>query len=269
MNISEKLSLIFTLIFYLLSILPVWSLKKPIAVFFKFGIIAHLFTIVFRVEFSLHLPIMGTYETTLAGSFIITLLAYFLEKKLPELYKSRIIVIALVMLLLLYGTFFPSDYIPTTISEQGILVHLHVLFAWLAFGFFILAGATSGWTIFKRNLNEFIDEFLFFLVISGYMFFSMMMVLGIYYNFVLTGRWWRWDPIESAGLIIWLFLSAGIHLKLFYNWSVRRFAKFILASFFVILLLYKSFPFVPRSATFHNFDIILDEVENGNSHNAQ
>jgi len=278
MALPEKICSGFALIFYLATIF-FYLVKKQneehksynllARWFFIFGIISHLFAIVFRIEFSSHFPLMGTYETTLSGTFVSVLIIYLFRKWLnihPWFYA---ILLGFIVLMLIYGQFFPVHYIPTTISEQGLWVKMHVIFAWLALAFFLLSGTISLFVIFSSKDVQFYGELMFLFFVTGFLLLSIMMGTGIYYNFVLSGKWWTWDPIETSGLIVWLFASLIIHLHLFYRYNIKKLAKFIIISFVLVMLFYKGFPLIPKSSTFHNFDLLLGEDEHGNHNNVE
>ncbi|HEY4716494.1 MAG TPA: cytochrome c biogenesis protein CcsA [bacterium] len=252
-----------------------------------FGFVFHLFTIILRWEFSGHLPVMGTYESALSGSLVTAFLIILFKRKYPEILIVHQIGLLLIITLMFYGFLFPAEYIPLTISEQSVWIDVHAFFAWVALGNYVIAFGCAAGVIFPgTDMNDRInhkqglmnqppanigtlhtsfrrggvtrpiqDEIMFYSLCVGFFFQTLMMATGIYYNFILFGHWWRWDPIETVALISWLVSGLVIHAKLFYGWKERRFAILVIVSFLFIIILYKVFPFLPRAVTFHNFDL--------------
>lgn len=226
--------------------------------FLFFGWMFHAWTVLVRWDSVGHPPFMGTYESTLAGSLILISSGILFRQFFSKSSLYLIFVTLFTAILLIYSLFFFIGYLPLTISEQGLIVELHILSAWVAFAFYSLSFVSSLLMFMKReNITSIAlqDEFSFYLLCSGFAFLTLMMSLGSYYSFVLFGRWWRWDPIETIALISWLTSGLVIHTKLFYKWEGRRFAVLVMISFLFIIILYKVFPFVPRALTYHNFDL--------------
>ncbi len=238
------------------------------------GFLCHLFAIIIRWEFSGHPPIMGTYESALAGSWTTVSLLILFRRKYPELMGVQITVMFLSIALMLYGLLFPTAYIPLTISEQSLWVDFHALFAWLAYGNYVIAcacalgillhippfckggkGDQTHTNIGRSTESSLQNDIMFYTLCLGFFFQTLMMATGSYYNFILFGLWWRWDPIESIALICWIVSALVIHTRLFYNWSGKRLATIVIVAFSFIVLMHKIFPFIPRHLTFHNFDI--------------
>ncbi len=231
------------------------------------GFLCHLFTIVLRWDFSGHPPIMGTYESALAGSWITVLLTIIFPRKFSEFDIVQASALFLSIILMLYGLLFPTAYIPLTISEQSLWVDFHALSAWLAYGSYVISFCSAIVLLFQKNIQNtassgksglnalIMNDVMFYTLCLGFFFQTLMMVTGSYYNFILFGRWWRWDPIESIALISWVVSALVIHVRLFYNWSGKGLATLVIVAFSLVIILHKIFPFIPRHLTFHNFDI--------------
>lgn len=267
MKTTELIFLSITGFFYLLSlIVNLLSTEEKVSSsrdwFFWFGVLSHLWTIAIRWELVKHPPVMGTYEATLAGTFVSVCVLAIFKKYYPEFRRAYITFLVVILLLLLYGINFVKGYLPLTISEQGAWILLHATTAWLALGFYILALVLAINILLskgKQNRENFVllDELMFFALYIGFIFLTIMMVIGAYYSFVLFGMWWRWDPIESVALISWLVSTLVIHIRLFYKWRGRNFAYLVLVAFMFVFILYKGIPLLPRHMTYHNFDLEL------------
>lgn len=272
MNIAEIVFFYLTVTFYLLSIIfrlfirveknvmnaPSASIPGLLSNWCMYaGFLSHIFTFILRWDFSGHFPIMGTYETTLSGTMVTSAFIILFSRRYPEVMSIFIAGLVLVIFLMIYALLFPTHYIPLTISEQGAWVKIHGVFAWLSFGSYVIAsGGAAGILLPGEETNKkLLDEIIFYAFCSGFFFQTLMMATGSYYSFILFGKWWRWDPIESISLVCWLLSALVIHTRLFYNWREKRFAVLVCVAFIFIIFFYKVFPFLPKSATFHNFDI--------------
>ena len=84
-----------------------------------------------------------------------------------------------------------------------------------------------------------------------------MIATGAFYKFMLFGKVWTFDPIESMALIVWLVYGTLIHLARLAGWSARRVARWSVAAFAVLLVSYRAIIYFPSFATYHIFDIGL------------
>ena len=214
-----------------------------------------------------HPPLFGSFENSLAASWTIIIFSFFVMWKYRGLKNIGVVSYVVALLLLLWGQIpvFNKHQIPLTISERSLWLDIHVLFAWFAFGSLLTAWALAGlWMTKARKLKktgqqdtdtiDYLSEVIFKFLVFGFITYTAMIALGSFYEFILFGKWWQWDIVESLSLVTWLFYGTIIHLHLFYSWRGKGLMIMVLlaplgifSSYFVIALLF--------GKTFHTFDL--------------
>ncbi len=231
-----------------------WSFLFAAFIFLTVGIII-------RWILSGHPPVLGTLENTLAGSWFVILLTLITWKR----YRSISLVTApIVVLLLIFGAAFNSSYVPLTISERSLWVDLHAFFAWLAFSSYTLALGIAALSLWRPRAGtkwqklipspEIADDVMFKTVIYGFIMQTVMITSGAYYQFLVFGRWWRWDPVESLSLTSWFIYALIIHLKRSFGWNIRQTSILVIAAYLFVMIGYWALVYFPQGTTFHIFE---------------
>ncbi|MBI3754382.1 MAG: cytochrome c biogenesis protein CcsA [Deltaproteobacteria bacterium] len=201
-----------------------------------------------------HPPMFGTFEATLTASWILILLSVFIDRK--ERFAGFIIPFAL--LTLLYGLKFDRSGKPLIISEQSYWVYFHALFAWIAYGFYTFSFAGAALSIIQKkpasdSQREALDEFIYRMLLNGFLAQTIMFVLGSYYSIRLHGSWWVWDPVEYLFVVSWCLYALPIHGRILYGWGAKRVAWLTVLAMAGTMLLYWGLIYFPF-ATYHIFD---------------
>jgi len=84
-----------------------------------------------------------------------------------------------------------------------------------------------------------------------------MLVTGSLYKFMLFGRAWSFDPVETLGLLAWLAYGTLLHMQQLAGWGGRRLAGWCVALFVVLVVSYRAIVYFPSWSTYHIFDIGL------------
>jgi ABC-type transport system involved in cytochrome c biogenesis permease subunit len=71
-----------------------------------------------------------------------------------------------------------------------------------------------------------------------------MLVLGALWANVAWGRYWSWDPKETAALVTWLIYGAYLHARVARGWRGTGAALLLLLGFVAIVLTFVSNYFV-------------------------
>lgn len=223
----------------------------------------HAFSLAIRSYLAGHLPLFGTYENAQAACWFVFLFTLLIRKYGDSLHYLGIITYLWGIGLFLWALRFNPNRIPLTISEQSLWVDLHVLFAWLAFGSFLVAAGMAVVIIREKNANFIIPaavprttltELHFKYLSFGFVTYSVMLALGAYYSFLLFNRWWQWDIVETLSLINWLLYGLIIHLRLFYRRRLKLAAWLTLLSPLGLLVAYLGLSAINVN-TFHSFDL--------------
>jgi ABC-type transport system involved in cytochrome c biogenesis permease subunit len=73
-------------------------------------------------------------------------------------------------------------------------------------------------------------------VVIGFPFLTLTIVLGALWADVAWGRYWGWDPKETASFVTWLFYVAYLHARVIGKWKAIRVSILLIIGFLAILL---------------------------------
>lgn len=96
----------------------------------------------------------------------------------------------------------------------------HPLFTFMAYSIFLIPFTVVIAESLKRDsklLNSYQQKFFDLSLKIGWLVLSLSIGLGGYWAKVALswGRYWGWDPVETASIIPWFFISAYFHTKMF------------------------------------------------------
>lgn len=239
------------------------SLLKPQIALILMGFVFETAYIVWRWFLTEHPPVFGSFENGLAASWVLILLCLLLAR------SQRFDFIYLMapvgaLALLAYGSTFSHQLFPLTLSEDSLWIDFHVTFAWLAFTSLAIA-AFIGLLLLKPSWSRFspaelpppavLDDLLVKYTAYAFMAFTLTLASGSYYSSIVFGRWWRWDPIESLSLVVWLLLSLIIHLRRSFGWRGAQLSWLAVAGLAMAIGAYWLMVYFPPGTTYHVFDI--------------
>jgi cytochrome c-type biogenesis protein CcsB len=200
-------------------------------------------TIIFRTVQTGHGPFSNMYEFALAFSWGIILMGILFELRFKTAAAKNIgLIIAL--LLLIFATVQhakPAPLIPAL--QQSLLLSVHVAAAVVAYGAFTVGfGAAilflvqyyrpSSWLADKETF----DSMSYLSVIIGFTFLTLTIILGALWADIAWGRYWGWDPKETASLVTWLLFATYIHARIIRGWRDRNAAILIIIGFAAVIL---------------------------------
>ncbi len=153
------------------------------------------------------------------------------------------------------------------------MVDLHATVAWFAYAALSIAFILAILVVAGRlsrlrsrlqisadfTAGEAVDELLFKLMVFVFVMQTAMLATGSFYEFLVFGRWWGWDPVESLSLAAWLMASLFIHLRRSFAWRGRPLAIIVIISFLLAVVAYWLLAYFPPGNTFHVFDILTRE----------
>ena len=213
-------------------------------------------TWVLRFRRAEHLPIFGTYESALSLALAVMAVSWVWEIRGRRRIELTAPATLMASMLLAQGRRFDPTPYALTISERSWVVEVHAIVAWVAFGVlavnsFIALAIVLGRTPPKPHLSR-------WLVISlevGFFLHTAMLVSGSFYKFLLFGRAWSFDPIETLGMVTWLAYGTLLHLHLFAGWGQRRLAQWCLGVFVLLVVSYRCIVYFPPRASYHILDV--------------
>ncbi len=186
-----------------------------------------------------HGPFSSMYEFSIAFAWGTALMGaiFSWRYRLPALGTAG----ALIALgLLVAAEFMPSrssSLVPAL--QQSALLTTHVASAVISYGSFAvgfgasiiyLAGSHS-----QRD-SEILDRIGYQSVLVGFPFMTLVIVLGALWADIAWGRYWSWDPKETASLVTWLLYVAYLHVRVMRGWRGRGAAIFLVVGFVAVLV---------------------------------
>lgn len=234
MNFIEVLTFWFAVFCYLAGfiILLYNSLfKKEYERFFKFsvlgGFLSHTASGATRWILTGHPPVLSGYENNLAGSWFIMLLGLILRFRFRVAKYFMLFLLPFVLLMLGNGVMHGVEHENLTPSFRSPWLAVHVIFAWLAFGSFTVAGGVAIYylLLYFKFINQHsgdqlnrLDDINLRLLGFGFISHTIMVSAGAIWAYGLWGSYWSWDPVETWSLISWLAYGVNLHLQLTLKW---------------------------------------------------
>lgn len=204
-----------------------------------------------------HLPLFGTYESALSLAVATLLVAFLWDMRHPVGLRVFPWACAAASGLLAHGLSYDPTPYALTISERSWVVDLHAAFAWSAFGALAVNAGLALRRAFARGASPGLDRALGVSLSLGFLLHSGMMASGSFYKFLLFGRAWSFDPIETLGFAAWVAYGTLLHMDLMAGWSAKRLAPWCLGVFVLLVVSYRAIVYFPAWSTYHIFDMDL------------
>jgi cytochrome c-type biogenesis protein CcsB len=215
--------------------------------------LAHTTVFVIRWARTGYFPANGELENAITGGwFAVAFTLYlFLKKRGPV--GVGLFTVPATLLLLGYGVMRAPEPLPLSAAFKSSWLIVHVLFAQLAFGAYVIASGFGLIYILKdRKIRhgiedgfyaklprlEVIDESMFRFVVYGFIAEIIMIVSGSIWAKDLWGSYWGWDPVEVWSLISWLLYGLAIHLRVTLGWKGRRMAWLMILLLSTVIITY-------------------------------
>ncbi len=200
-------------------------------------------TLVLRMIVTGNGPFVTQYEfaTSMAWGMLVAY-AYFEWR-----YRARtlaLFVMPLTVLALAYAGTQPTEVDPLVPALQNsLLLTLHIIVAIFAYGAFAVSFAAAAldlWTPKKwRHLipkRDVLDRLSYRAVVIGFPLDTMVLVLGAVWAEIAWGRYWSWDPKETASLVTWLIYGGYLHARVARGWTGKRASWLLVIGFASVVL---------------------------------
>ncbi len=89
--------------------------------------------------------------------------------------------------------------------------------------------------------------------------------MGSLYKFLLFGKAWSFDPIETLGFCAWVAYGTLLHMDLMAGWGGRRLAGWCLGTFVLLVVSYRAIVYFPSWSTYHILDMDIRTHVTGDS----
>lgn len=211
------------------------------------GLFFHTATGIVRWLAGGHAPVTDTYELNLTGAWFTVLIFVIFERfRKVNLYVA-LVVIPASFLVLGHGVIFRSAAIPMGPAYQSPWLVVHVIFAWIAFGCFVIATGAAllllirerwpSWKPLERvPASGDLDLASYRFIILGIINHAVMLVSGAIWAKNLWGHYWSWDALETWSLITFLLYAFYLHARSFLKWKMRRAAWIAMVCMLVVVI---------------------------------
>lgn len=203
-------------------------------------------SLVLRALTTGHGPFANMYEFSVAFAWgIVGACLYFEWRyRLPAL---GALVLPLAVAMLWYASTVSAQVQPLVPALQNnLLLTTHVAVAIIAYGTFAVSFGAASLYLLKTHNNALdwlpdeglLDEVGYRAVVIGFPFMALVIILGAVWADIAWGRYWSWDPKETASLITWLIYGGYLHARVMRGWRGNRAAVLLLVGFAATLFTY-------------------------------
>jgi cytochrome c-type biogenesis protein CcsB len=215
--------------------------------------LAHTTLVLWRWARTGYFPANGELENALTGSWLAIAFTVYLFVRNRTMSGIALFTVPTTLLLLGYGIMRAPTPLPLAASLKSSWLIIHVLFAQLAFGAYVIASAFGLLYLLKEHHERrgppgafyrkvprlpVMDENMFRFVIYGFIAETVMLAAGAIWAKELWGNYWAWDPVEVWALISWLLYGLTIHLRVTLGWRGRRMAWLMIALLSTVVISY-------------------------------
>lgn len=245
-----------------LSFRKTWAQTSGLAVAAA-GLVPHACAIGMRWAEVGHGPFSTRYEVLSANTFLTVLVFLVLASTSSRLRVLGVVVMPACFLMMGWAVSGFGLKYEVPIIFKSYWLWLHIGFAKLFFVFALLAAAAGIGFLLRDQFRDGLDRLpdrdrldLYghqFLLVS-FLCLGVMIAAGSLWAQQSWGRYWGWDPIETAALATWLAYGIILHFRVLHRWSGRRMAWLnIFALILAVLTLYVVVIVLP---SIHNFYMV-------------
>ena len=126
--------------------------------------------------------------------------------------------------------------------QHPLMLTTHVLFAVLGYGAAAVASAAGILYLLKPLVSwagipslDRLDELGYRAVVFAFPLLTVMNIQGAIWANIAWGKYWSWDPKETAALMTWLIYGAYIHARVTKDWRGNRAAWLLILGFVAVL----------------------------------
>ncbi len=218
------------------------------ALFLALGLLTA--SIAFRAVAVERPPLGNLWEYTIALGWGMVLFTTAFEAAFKERAIPAVMLPAAVAVMAVALVFFPSDISPLVPALQSNrILGLHVTSVLLAYSalsvsfgasvlYLLQADGATGRRFPRLPDAEQLNEIAYWSVLVGFPLLTLGIALGAYWANSAWGRYWGWDPKETAALLTWLVYAGYLHARGLRGWEGKRAAYLLLAGYGAVLFTY-------------------------------
>ncbi len=180
-----------------------------------------------------HMPVTDAYELNLTGTWF-TVLTFLFFERLRKIDRTiGLVLLPVTFLILCYVIGARTEAVPMGPAFRSPWLIVHVVFAWMAFGSFVISAGAAGLLLLRRRLatwppmqrvpdDNALDTTSYRLIVVGFINHAIMLVSGAMWAKQLWGYYWNWDPLETWSLLTFIFYAFYLHARRFLGWKLGR-----------------------------------------------
>ena len=169
-----------------------------------------------------HIPYVKLYETYFflawCAAVISVFADHFLKSRLPSTIGNYIVGFVLIYIVQWPDMAKEGEHLVPALQSPWLDVHIATAFLSYA-GFAISAGASI---IYLVKGNDLVDELSYKLVTFSFPLLGACIFLGAVWANYAWGRYWGWDPKETASLVTWLVYAGYLHARIALGWKGKK-----------------------------------------------
>jgi cytochrome c-type biogenesis protein CcsB len=196
-------------------------------------------------------PLSNFYESLVFFSWCLACLALIFLRRYVEGFLG-VVGGLLAALVLAYASLgLDSRIKPLMPALKSNWLLIHVITCFLGYAAFGLAfGAASLYLVQALTARPqtpaptLLDRLIYRATVIGFIFLTLGILTGAVWAETAWGRYWSWDPKETASLITWFIYAALLHARLVQGWQGRPIAWLAVVGFGAVLFTYLGVSFL-------------------------
>lgn len=194
-------------------------------------------------------PVGNLWEYTVALGWGMVLFTVAFERGFKERAIPAVMLPVAVAMMSIALLFFPSEISPLVPALQSNrILGIHVTTMVLAYSalsvsfgasvLYLIQARDGGRRFLRLPEAETLEEVAYWSVLVGFPLLTLGIALGAYWANSAWGRYWGWDPKETAALLTWFVYAGYLHARGLRGWEGRRAAFLLLLGYAAVLFTY-------------------------------
>jgi cytochrome c-type biogenesis protein CcsB len=214
-----------------------------------FGAALHLISLVLRGFAAGRAPWGNMYEYMSAVGLVAVCAWLYVLRRHPVRRVAVFVLMPIALLLFLAGNYLYTEVAPLQPSLRSYWIVIHVAAAIMASGVFVVSGVASALHLASERKAlvpasparprlpepEFLDRLAYRSGVFGFLTITFAIVTGAIWAESAWGRYWGWDPKETAAFVTWVCYAAYLHARATSGWRARRAAWLNIAGLVIVL----------------------------------